>query len=312
VFPRSRFGSRTGSSAVAVADDTSVRFVRGRPSRDGRPAILSYGDEPLDARRTLAGALKSLGGSGSKDGATVLLPGEYQVHVIEAPDVPEDEVKLAAKWKLKDIIGFPAEEASVDVIKIPGPEGVSARARSMLAVVARRALLKERVARFDDARFELSFVDVPEIAQRNLASLYESERPGVAWLFIDDAGGLLTISYAGELYLARRIDTRYADIESAGGVLREDLFSRIVLDLQRTIDSFERQFSFVPITRLVVGPEPEDTGLVAYLAAHLTVRVEEASLEKFIDFPMAAPDRREQWRLFHLIGCALRNEAPVP
>ena len=292
-----------------MTDDSSVRFACGHAAGDGRAGILACGEMQLGSRATLAGALKEFGIAGARNGSVLLAPGEYQLHQIEAPEVPDAEIKAAAKWKIKDVIGFPIEDASFDLLKVPGPGSAATPWHSMLAVVARRGLLKQRISQFRDARFDLSVIDVPETAQRNIATLYESDGMGVAWLYIDDTGGLMTISAGGELYLARRIDVRCSDIETAQGELREELFSRIVLDLQRTIDNFERQFSFVTLTKLVVGPEPEDSGLVSHLSANLAVAVQAAELEEVIGFAGGAPDRREQWRMFHLIGCALRAEA---
>src|SRR5438067_7603301 len=43
-------------------------------------------------------------------------------------------------------------------------------------------------------------------AQRNISALLEPEGRGVAMLSFDADGGLLTVTFKAELYLARRID----------------------------------------------------------------------------------------------------------
>src|SRR5580692_3226989 len=40
---------------------------------------------------------------------TLLKSGEYQMLQIEAPNVPEEEMKAASAWKVKDMIDFPVE-----------------------------------------------------------------------------------------------------------------------------------------------------------------------------------------------------------
>ena len=78
--------------------------------------------------------------------------------------------------------------------------------------------------------------------------------------------------------------------------------------MQRTLDNVERQFSFVTLNRIFVGPEAEDTGIVAFLRSNLAVAVEEVALESVLDFERGSlPARREQCRFFHLFGCAIRN-----
>ncbi len=272
---------------------------------------MSFGEKPIEQRAdALSAALKGLGMRGVMNGAILLAPGEYQFLVADAPDVEEAELKMAMKWRLKEIVDFPVEEASFDLLTIPGTSGPASHARTMFAVVARNELLRRRVADFDEARFGVTVIDIPETAQRNIAALYEEEGRGVGLLFFDAAGGLMTISFGGELFHARRIEISHADIADVSSVDREELFGRIVLEVQRTLDNVERQFSSVTLTKILVGPEAEDTGLVAFLRANLAVAVEAVALESVIDFDRGlVPAKHEQWRFFHLFGCAIRNGA---
>jgi MSHA biogenesis protein MshI len=334
------FRRNANGRAVVVTDDASSRFAVARPTAAGRPQVVSYGEERAGGdAKSLSAALKGFGLRGMRNGATLLDAGEYQFAAVDAPDVPEAELKSAMKWRLKDIVGFPVEEAVFDLLAIPGPDGAAFRTRSMFAVVARAETLRRKVAKFDDAHFPLSVIDVPETAQRNVAALYEDEGRGIVWLYCDEIGGLITISFNGELYHTRRLRRKNenvllarnaeperrgsatvsepiefssagtADADSNGGS-REEVFNRILLELQRTVDNFERQFSFIPLTKIMVGPERDDTGLAAFLRANLALPVEDVSLEDVLDFaPGMLPDARDQWRFFHLFGCALRSEA---
>lgn len=294
-----------------VADPSGVRFVCAELAKDARPFIAYYGEASSGSdKEGIAAAVKRLGAAGVKNGMTLLAPQEYQFVAVDAPEVPEAELKSAMKWRLKDIIGYPIEEASFDFLSIPSPAAAGGRARAIFSIVAKSELLQRRVADFDFARFRLAVIDVPETAQRNVAALFEEEGRGVASLFFDESGGLMTISYRGELYHARRVDVTSAAIAEASGPARDDLFNRILLELQRTIDNFERQFSFIALTKVLVGPEPEDSGLTDFLASNLAVTVESVSLENVFDFaPGTSPGREAQWRFFHLFGCALRGPA---
>jgi MSHA biogenesis protein MshI len=80
--------------------------------------------------------------------------------------------------------------------------------------------------------------------------------------------------------------------------------------LQRTFDHFDRQFHYVPVAKVLLGPEPEETGLYDALKANLDLPVERVSLVEHLNFNgQAAPDQAMQWELFHLIGASLRHEA---
>jgi MSHA biogenesis protein MshI len=183
---------------------------------------------------------------------------------------------------------------------------------SVYAVVARNDVLRGCVTRLDEAGVRVSVIDVPETAQRNIAALYEEENRGVGLLYLDDAGALLTVTYRGELYAVRRFDVGMRHILAVHGDEREEVFNRVLLELQRSLDSFERQFSFIVLSKVMVGPEPEDTGLAAYLGDNLGLRVEPVDLGAVIDTDAGVRfDAPTQWRLFHAIGGAIRNEAPA-
>jgi MSHA biogenesis protein MshI len=303
-FRRSKSGN-----TVVVADSSGVRFAHAEPAKGTRPLIASYGEVSAAAgQEGLAAALKSLGLAGVKNGMTLLAPQDYQFVAVDAPEVPDAELKSALKWRLKDIIGYPIEEATFDILSIPSSGAAGGRARSIFSVVAKSELLQRRVADFDHARFGVSVIDVPETAQRNVAALLEDEGRGIASLYFDEAGGLMTISSRGELYHARRFDITADTIAGAAGSMRDELFNRILLEIQRTIDNFERQFSFIALTEILIGPERDDSGLVEFLRANLAVSVETLSLERVFDFaPGILPGRDAQWRFFHLFGCALRS-----
>jgi len=176
------------------------------------------------------------------------------------------------------------------------------------AITAKRELLRSHIERYDAAGLEVTIIDVPETAQRNIASLYEEDNRGVALLHLDDTGGLLTLSSGGELYVARRLDISLEQVRNSEGEARSAVFYRILLELQRTLDTFERQYSSVVIGKLMLGPEPEDRGLLDYLYANLGIKVEGVDLRQVLEAPREPDlDLPLQWRLFHLIGCSLRS-----
>ncbi len=97
-------------------------------------------------------------------------------------------------------------------------------------------------------------------------------------------------------------------IRQEGEAYRDDLYDRILVELQRTLDNFERQNSQIVLSRIMLGPQPEQTSLSDYLRANLGMEVADAALQDVIAFYDVVPDARAQWEFFHLIGCALRLE----
>ena len=242
--------------------------------------------------------------------ATLLAGGDYQVINIEAPNVPREEIKTAVRWRLKDILDFPAAEATIDVLDIPVDAGAQMRAQQTIFVIAaRNTVIKPRQQLFLDAKVELSVIDIPEMAQRNISAMLEPEGRGVAMLSFSGEGGLLTVSYRGELYLSRRFDASLEQLLETDHERKHASFDRITLELQRSLDNFERQYSFISIAKLVLGPSGV-TGLDEYLSSNLYTPVESLDLARVLDLSRTPElvDAAMQQRFFLALGAALRTE----
>ena len=242
--------------------------------------------------------------------STLLGPGEYQLLLVEAPNVQPGELKTAIRWRVKDMLDYHPEDATIDVLDIPPDPAGGVRTHSMYAVAARNDVIQGCIGRFETAHIPLSVIDIPETAQRNIAALFEPENRGVALLYLGPVHALLTINFRGELYLARRIEVGIDHLVGAPGERRDEAMNRVALELQRTFDHFDRQFPFVAVAKLLLGPERENTGLAEHLKRNLDLPVEQAKLGEVLGFGAnAALDQAAEWKLFHLLGATLRNES---
>jgi len=238
---------------------------------------------------------------------------QYQMLVVEAPNVPAAELKTAVRWRIKDMLDFPVSDATVDVLGIPAGKNAPSRNLSLYAVAARNEVIRQRMAAFDAAKLPVSVIDVPELAQRNIAAELEEEGRGLAVLSFNEDGGLLTFTFGGELYSARHIEIPLSQLAQADSEQRQRHFDRITLELQRSFDHFERQFSFITLNRLVLAPLPPEVNLDAYLAANLYVPVTTMNLDEVFDFSAVSgvgPAQRMQ--CFQVLGAALRREDAAP
>lgn len=241
---------------------------------------------------------------------TLLKSEDYQVHQVEAPTVPAAEMKAAVRWRVKDMLDYPLDAATVDVLDIPVDRNAPARNHQMYAVTARNSSIEACVKLFHDADVPLEAIDIPELAQRNVATLFEPEERGVAMLAFYEKEGMLTFTRGGELYLARRIDMTLAQLADADGARRNQCCERVALELQRSLDHFDRQYNYVPIAKLLLAPLPPDNDLRQYLAPNMSVPVETIDLGSVLDFPLI-PELRHperQMQCLAAIGAALRDE----
>ena len=258
-----------------------------------------------------ADALSRLGQSrGLKRYRCSILLGEndYRMAQIDAPAVPENERVQALRWRLKDVVDFPVDDAAIAVADIPTEGG---RQASVFAIVAPAAVVGERMALFHEKKIPLEAIDIPEMAVRNVAVLFEEENRGLAFLALTQGDGLLTITCRGELYLSRRIEIDTDALAKADEERRRQMLERLALELQRTLDNFDRQYGFISVSRLLVASEFDCAGVVAALVENLYLPVQAADLAAVADFA-TIPELRSAERQAHsllAIGAALRSDA---
>jgi MSHA biogenesis protein MshI len=240
---------------------------------------------------------------------TLLAANEYQLMMVEAPSVPVDELRTAIRWKIKDSLNYHVDDATIDVLQIPANKYGSDRPQSLYAVAASNETIRKRITLFEKAKFDLSVIDIPETAQRNIAALYETEGRALALLTFNDEGGLLTMTCDGELFLARRIEITLGQLTDADENLRQQYQDRVELEVQRSLDYFDRQFHHIPVDRILVSV-PAELGLVQLLADNLGLPVESLDLAQGMDIvgvPELADAEYASYAL-HALGAALRLE----
>jgi len=291
-----RGGSAQGWLAVSI-DEGGLAFAHARRVREGRAKVASYAFD--SAKRDLAAGAQC---------STLLRPGEYDMLMVEAPNVPRAEMKGALRWKVKDMVDYPIVDATVDFLDIPPQEGAAAdHSRQIYAVLARNELVQARAEQFARAGVPLQVIEIPETAQRNIAALYEPPQRGVALAYFGADWGLLTITHRGELYLTRRLDVGVDALASDPDGEDGGPLERVALEIQRTLDHFERQFRHVAVGKLLLAPTGRATRLAEILRARFELPVEAIDLAEVLDFGDRAPDAATQWRLFHHFGAALRE-----
>jgi MSHA biogenesis protein MshI len=241
---------------------------------------------------------------------TLLKNGDYQLLQIEAPNVPDEELKAASGWKVKDMIDFPVERATIEVLKIPAGNQGAARAGSLFAVAAKDDTVRQRARLFESADIPLEAIDIPELAQRNISALLESDGRPLGMLAFDANGGLLTITQGGELLLSRFLDVTADHLLEANSERRTQLLERVGLELQRSLDFFDRQPNSVALTRLLIPALPPHVGMLDYFSNNLSVPVEVFDLESVLDFSRvpALKDPQRQVQCLHILGASLRDE----
>jgi len=244
--------------------------------------------------------------------STLLGGREYQMLSVEAPNVQPEELKAAVRWRLKDMLDFHVDDATIDVLDIPADKNAAVRANSMFAIAARNTVIETCQHLYANAKINLSVIEIPETAQRNISALLEPEGRGLAMLSFNEEGGLLTVTFNAELYLSRRIEVTLEQVLETDPDRRNATFDRITLELQRSLDHFDRQFHYVTVSKLVLAPLTS-TALHDYLSSNLYMPVDALNLATLFDLSKVAELQglAAQQRHFLTLGAALRVEETV-
>jgi MSHA biogenesis protein MshI len=223
--------------------------------------------------------------------------------LVEAPDVPDDELRAAVRWRIKDLIDFHIDDAVIDVFQMPH-QGRGGPNQMMYAVAARTESVREQVSAAEDAGINLEVIDILELSLRNIAALLEDESRGVALLYLGSAGGVLLLVRQGVLYLTRRIETGVDALSSAEG-MRSELVAGLALEARRSLDYFESHYeqSSIPVL-YTAGLETWDQD---QLERELGISVRNVDLGSIFDTELVL-DAELQRKCLPAIGAALRRD----
>jgi len=252
---KARVGLAFSREQLAVA---VVRRDRGAPVLE-RCELLPM---PSSSGSNAAAAVIRAAGLPRVPVSTVLRYGDYQLVLVEAPDVPPAELRAAMRWRLKETIDFRVEDAVIDVFDVPA-QNRGGPGHMMYAVAAQRSAVERHSGALTEVP-TFDVIDIPELCLRNLATLLPAAASGVALLHLGEKKATVILVRGSTFYFSRQVDLQAALPTAADNdpAARLDVGS-IVLELQRSLDYYERHFDQPPITRIAVSPSGQRASLLA-------------------------------------------------
>lgn len=294
--PAGMLGIEAGPQGIALAH--VVRVPGARPllpycehlegSVDAQAALL----EKAVSERALQGLPTNV----------LLHPSEYQMFLLEAPEVPSQELRDAMRWRIKDMISQPLDDVVIDCFALP-EDAYRGRTRMVYCAVLEKTRMQHYAQLVRQAGLHMASIDITEMAFRNLGSLAGAEGMNLALLRLRTSEGLICIQNGADLYMARRIEQGLARAA-------QDLGST-TLEIQRSLDYFESQLGKGYINRLMLLPMKQD-GERAYqgLASGLAVNLQRLDLrELFPGQPGTEMSEAQQAFCIGAVGAALRQDA---
>lgn len=275
MFSRRRRRS-TGRAVLSLSADRVALVARGVDARD---PVAAERAADGDTGVALQALVRDLGTAGMSC-EWILEPGAYSLLQVERPAVPPAEWVQALRWKVRDLIGFPVDEAVMDAFEVPGLES-RGRPPSLYLAVARKDDLRPQIARIEAAGLQLSRIGIADLAWADVVRRLSPGDDSQAALALDGRGGSMLALRDDRLFVVRRFefdaDEQRALRDPAGG-RSEALFERIALELQRTLDYFDRTHQRPPPRRLLLlAGVPGLAGLGESLRRLLGLEVQDAA-----------------------------------
>ncbi len=240
--------------------------------------------------------------------STVLRPGAYQLQYVEIPNVPAEEMLDAVRWRIKDMIEYPLDEAVIELIEMPLHSNAGSKP-SAYAVVSQRTEILHQIERMENAGLSMDVIDIPELCMRNIAMLLPQDKDGVALLYLAENCGYLTITRKGVLHLMRRIETGRNSLAEAADdeFLFQERVAGVSLEVQRSLDYYESHFDYRPIANLAICRGADLETLPAAMAEHLGLVVSQIQLGDFFHLENEI-SMADEGHCLLAIGAALRVE----
>lgn len=297
-----------------VSDENGTAIVRIRNSGSAKSSLQSCVFEPAvsDQMGVNGEHLKSRN-LDKQTCSTLLNIGEYHLLVVDAPEVPPQELRAAVRWKIRDLIDFNIDDAVLDVFDAP-PGGPAGTVKQMYVVVAKNATIRDRIDKLEQNGVNLKIVDIPELAMRNLAARLPEDQFGLVTLFFSQQQCLITLTHTGILFLTRSVDFKYGEFNDSSNNSAE-FSNRLALEIQRSLDYYEQHYHQAAIQTIAILPPPVNLdGLDSALQQRLGLTIRSITLDDVFntdhesDNSDQALDIESAATCMLAVGCALRTE----
>lgn len=296
-------------------DGIAVAEVEGLD--DGQPQLKSCdfipSSESIDQCSQLARYIRE---NGLKKKPCVVVLDEAQYNLVQLPEPPveDDELKSAVRWNIKELINYPVEDAVIDVFRVPVQEHKEGK---IYVVAAPKDNIQKTVDFVRKTGLALSAIDIEELSLGNIIERMSDHQRGVAVLHFGQSHGFISLFSHSALYLSRKVDTglkQLAEIHAQDSALeaREQIYESIILELQRSLDFYESEFSRPPIIKLIVAPKhPILQGLCDYVSSQSGLSVELIDLAQVYTETIALNDENQAKCLLAIAAASRKIKVAV-
>ena len=213
----------------------------------------------------------------------VLHPDMYKLYFVDRPEVEEEELSEAVRWKIKDLVDSPLDELVVDAFSLPD-DAYGGNQKKAYAVAIERSRMDSIVSMLENNGVTILDISISELAVENIVNRFKTDVGGAAILRMRNAGGTLNLSDGGFLYLTRSLECGISMIETGQEDVRQDGLDSLLLEVQRSLDFYESQLGKGRVRKFLMAPtRVPHTKIDDYLKSNLGVKVESLDVNELFD-----------------------------
>lgn len=242
IFNRFRSGSASFKTLGLELYESHVVAVSVSMGSSQRPVLHETYQETFTTETMDEVLLALINKSTCKKCSIALSQNHYQLMLVDSPEVPNEELSSAMKWKANELTTQPVEELVIDAFRLP-EDAYRGRMDMSYAAIAQKAAIKKLVDVVDRSDSQLESICINETALANLFSwLPAFDGVDVAVIRLEKSGGTLCLMDSGKLYLCRSLEGHFSPEEIEQGFLHNvENIDRLGLDIQRSMDYYESQ-----------------------------------------------------------------------
>ncbi|MGK0248548.1 MAG: MSHA biogenesis protein MshI [Oleispira sp.] len=134
----------------------------------------------------------------------VLDDDDYELLLVEAPNVPDDELSAAMEFRIGDLLAQPVEESAIQAIRLPH-DAYRGRMSMAHVIACPNDKINARVKWAEKLRLALEIITVPELSLLNVLAAISMDQ-GIALLELGPSHGCIRLYQDGALYLTRQVE----------------------------------------------------------------------------------------------------------
>lgn len=234
----------------------------------------------------------------------MLAPQDYQLIQTDALPVTANEFQAAIRWKVKDTLRFPLDDVVIDKFDIP--PGKLSSINKIMVVAAQRSYLQKISEEIKAAGLRLTFIDIPELALRNIMALTEQDNQTHALVYVQNTTIQLLITHHKNLYFSRSLEFGWGGLNES-----EELTSRIDQlsgEIHRSFDYYESQWRLpLPTSVMVASTKQALPRTIEQLSQSLALPVQLLNLSDRL-VTKQEMDFEQQGKYLPIIGEFFRKE----